>query len=124
MIPKIIHYCWFSDPSEYPEDTKKCMATWKQVLPDYEFIHWNADNFDVSECAYAAEAYQMKKYAFASDYVRLKVLYEYGGIYLDTDIEVMKSFNDLLNNKAFTCFEDDRRIAAFIFGSEKGNPLF
>lgn len=124
MIPKIIHYCWFNDPPEYPEDVLKCMESWKRILPDYEIKWWNASNIDLSSCKYAQEAYQEKKYAFASDYVRLRALYDYGGIYLDADVEVLKSFNDLLHNKAFTCFEDEHRIAAFVLGSEKENPLF
>ncbi|MCR4791489.1 MAG: glycosyl transferase [Lachnospiraceae bacterium] len=124
MIPKIIHYVWFSDPPEYPDDVIKCMDSWKKHLPDYEIIHWNAKNFDLSLSKYAQEAYIEKKYAFASDYVRLWVLYNYGGIYLDSDIEVIKNFDSLLSEKAFTCFEDKDRIAAWIFGSEKGNPLF
>ena len=124
MIPKIIHYCWFSDPPQYPQDVLNCMRSWREKLPDYEIKLWNASNFDLSECPYAQEAYNEKKYAFASDYVRLWVLYHYGGIYLDSDIEVLKNFDDLLDNPAFTGFEDKKRIAAWIFGSEKGNPIF
>lgn len=124
MIPKIIHYCWFSNPPEYPPEVLKCISSWKEKIPDYEIKLWNAENFDVTICPYVQEAFQEKKYAFASDYVRLWALYNYGGIYLDSDIEVLKSFDDLLINKAFTGFEDKKRIAAWIFGSEKGNPLF
>ncbi len=124
MIPKMIHYVWFSDPPEYPDDVVKCIDSWKEKLPDYEIRLWNAKNFDLSICPYAQEAYQERKFAFASDYVRLWVLYNYGGIYLDSDIEILKSFDDLLDNKAFTCFEDSNGIAAWIFGSEKMNPLF
>ena len=124
MIPKIIHYVWFSDPPEYPEDIIKCIDSWKKKLPDYEIKLWNAKNFNLSICRYAKEAYQERKFAFASDYVRLWALYNYGGVYLDSDIEVLRSFDDLLDNKGFTCFENDKEIAAWIFGSEKGNPLF
>lgn len=124
MIPKIIHYVWFSDPPNYPEDVLKCMNSWREKLPDYEIKLWNANNFDFTLCPYAQEAFQEKKYAFASDYVRLWALYNYGGVYLDSDIEVLKSFDGLLNNKAFTGFEDQDRVAAWIFGSEKGNPIF
>lgn len=123
MIPKIIHYCWLSD-DELPNDVKECINSWKKYLPDYEIILWNTKNFDVNICEYTKEAFKEKKYAFVSDYVRLYALYNFGGIYLDSDIEVLKSFDDLLDNKAFTCFEDTERIAAWIFGSEKGNPLF
>lgn len=124
MIPKIIHYAWFSDPPDYPEDVVNCMKSWKEKMPDYEIKLWNAHNFDFSVCRYAQEAFEVGKFAFASDYVRLWALYHYGGIYLDSDIEVLKTFDDLLDQKAFTCFEDTDRIAAWIFGSEKGNPLF
>lgn len=124
MIPKIIHYVWFSDPPNYTEEVLKCIESWKRVLPDYEIKLWTAKNFDFSLCSYAKEAYDEGKYAFASDYVRLWVLYNYGGIYLDSDIEVIKSFDDLLHNKAFTGFEDKDRIAAWIMASERKNPLF
>lgn len=124
MIPKIIHYCWFSYPPDYPPDVLKCFASWKKFLPDYEIKLWNAKNFDLSVCPYAMEAYNERKFAFASDYVRLRVLYDYGGIYFDSDIEVLRSFDDLLDDEAFTGFEDKGRIAAWIFGSEKGNPIF
>lgn len=120
MIPKIIHYCWFS----YPPDVLACFESWKKFLPDYEIKLWNAKNFDVSICPYVQEAYNERKFAFASDYVRLYVLYKYGGIYLDSDIEVLKSFDSILDNKAFTGFEAPRHIAAWIFGSEAGNPIF
>lgn len=124
MIPKIIHFIWFSDPPNFPPDVQACMASWKQKLPDYEFKLWNDRNVDFSECPYAQEAYEAGKFAFASDYVRLWALYTYGGIYLDSDVEVLRSFDEILDNKAFTGFEDTKRIAAWIFGSEKGNPLF
>lgn len=123
MIPKIIHYCWLSG-EEYPETIKKCMATWKEKLPDYEFMLWDTNRFDINSVKYVKQAFEAKKYAFASDYIRLYAVYNYGGIYLDSDIEVFKSFDDLLNNKAFTGFENERDIAAWIFASEKGNPLF
>lgn len=122
-IPKIIHFCWLSE-DEYPELIEKCIDSWKKKLPDYEIKCWNTKNFDVNICRYTKEAFQAKKYAFVSDYVRLYALYHEGGIYLDSDIEVLKSFDDLLNDVAFTCFENDHAVAAWIFGSEKGNPLF
>lgn len=123
MIPKIIHYCWLSG-DEYPDLIKKCMDSWKKYMPDYEFMLWDAEKFDINSVLYVKQAYQEKKYAFASDYIRLYALYEYGGIYLDSDIEVFKSFDDLLNNKSFTGFETEKDIAAWIFASEKHNPLF
>ena len=123
MIPKRIHFCWFSR-EEYPDNIKKCLNTWHEILPDYEIIKWDGDNFDFSVNKYAQEAYENKKWAFASDYVRLYVLYHYGGIYLDSDIEVLKSFDPLLENKAFTGFESQGSVAAWIFGTEKSNPIF
>lgn len=128
MIPKIIHYVWLTYPSPYPPVyppiVEQCMASWKKFLPDYEVKLWNADNFDFSMCPYAEEAYKEQKYAFASDYVRLWALYNYGGIYLDSDVEVLRGLDELLCNKAFAGFEDKERIATCILGSEKRNPLF
>lgn len=122
MIPKIIHFCWIS--KDIPEDVEKCIATWKKYLPDYEIVRWTAENFDVNTIPYTKEAYDAGKYAFVSDYIRLYALYNFGGIYLDSDIEVLKNMDDLLNNRAFTGFEDTDRVAAWMFGSEKNNPLF
>ncbi len=123
MIPKIIHYCWLSG-EDFPPSVQKCIQSWKSILHDYEFILWDTKRFDINSVKYVKEAFEAKKYAFASDYIRLYALYNYGGIYLDSDIEVYKSFNELLNNKAFTGFEDEANIGAWMFGSEKGNPLF
>ncbi|WP_406538397.1 glycosyltransferase family 32 protein [Fibrobacter sp.] len=124
MIPKIIHTVWFSNGFNYPPDVIKCMNSWKDKLPDYKIMHWNATNVDFSNCPYAKEAFEVGKFAFASDYVRLWALFNYGGIYLDSDVEVLKSFNDLLDNKAFAGFEEKKRIATCVLGCEKGNPLF
>lgn len=96
MIPKIVHYCWFG-AKDKPEIVKKCIASWKEKLPDYQIIEWNESNFDFNSSNYALEAYKEGKFAFVSDVVRVKVLYEYGGIYLDTDVEVFKSFDKILN---------------------------
>ncbi len=122
-IPKIIHYCWMGD-KELPVLVQKCIDSWKEKLPDYEIKCWNTENFDVNICQYTKEAFQERKYAFVSDYVRLYVLYNEGGIYLDTDVEVIKKFDDLLDNSAFTSFENNHTVATCIFGSVKGNPLF
>lgn len=86
-IPKIIHYCWFGGGPINPE-SRKCIESWKKYCPDYKIIEWNEQNFEISQNRYAQQAYEAKKYAFVSDYVRLAVLYEYGGIYLDTDVEL------------------------------------
>lgn len=122
-IPKIIHYFWLND-GQMPELVKRCIHSWKEKLPDYEIKCWNAENFDVNICRYTKEAFQAKKYAFVSDYVRLYVLYQEGGIYLDTDVEVFRRFDDLLDDAAFAGFENNHTIATCIFGSEKGNHLF
>lgn len=100
MIPKKIHYCWFGR-NPLPESAQKCIASWRKYLPDYEIIEWNEDNFDVNSILYTRQAYEAKKYAFVSDYARFKILYEYGGLYFDTDVEVIKSFEDILNRGAF-----------------------
>ena len=96
MIPKIIHFCWLST-DEYPKLIKKCIESWKVKLPDYEFILWDTNRFNVETTIWTQQAYKSKKYAFVSDYIRLLAVYKYGGIYLDTDVEVLKNFDDLLN---------------------------
>lgn len=103
-IPKKIHFCWFGK-GEKTQMIKKCIASWKQNMPDYEIIEWNEDNFDVNCNPYVKQAYENKKWAFVTDYVRLKVLFEHGGIYLDTDVEVLKNFDSLLNGKSFIGLE-------------------
>lgn len=123
MIPKIIHYCWMSG-EPFPELIQECINTWEKFLPDYKIIEWNKNNFDVNISSFTKEAFDVKKYAFVSDYVRLYVLYKYGGIYLDSDIKVLKSFNDLLNNRAFSGFESKELVGVWLLASEKGNPLF
>ena len=100
MIPKRIHYCWFGG-KPLNKLGKKCLASWKKYFPDYEIIEWNESNFDFNCCQYVKEAYEAKKWAFVSDYARYKILYEQGGIYFDTDVEVIKSFDDILDRGAF-----------------------
>lgn len=120
MIPKVIHYCWLSkDP--IPQNLQDCMASWKRYLPDYEFILWNFDRFDKKSSIWVKEAFKKKKYAFAADYIRLYAIFNYGGFYLDMDVEVLKSFNDLLNLKTAISWQkecDGFEVAAF--GAEKG----
>ena len=99
-IPKIIHYCWFGKKDK-PDIVNHCINSWKKVLDDYEIIEWNEDNFDVESNTYVKQAYESGKFAFVSDFVRIKALYDYGGIYLDTDVEVFKKFDDLLDNESF-----------------------
>lgn len=107
MIPKIIHYCWFGR-GEMPQLSKECIASWHKHMPDWEYKLWNEDNFDVNLTSYTKEAYEAKKYAFVSDYVRLLALYDEGGLYLDVDFMVYKPFDDLLHWKAFAGFEGSK----------------
>ena len=106
MIPKIIHYCWFGR-GPLPELAQKCIASWKKYLPDYEIKEWNEDNFDVNIIPYTAEAYAQKKYAFVSDYARFWILHKYGGIYFDTDVEVIRPIDDIIARGNFMGFETD-----------------
>lgn len=122
MIPKIIHYCWFGH-NEYPEKVAYCIQTWKKYLPDYELRLWNEDNFDISCCRFVREAYDAKQYAFVSDYVRLKVLEECGGIYLDTDIEVVRSFEEILNHDVVLGADENGNLTAFM-ATVSGHPFF
>lgn len=109
MIPKIIHYCWFGK-KPLPKLAKKCIASWKKYLPDYEIKEWNEDNFDVNIIPYTKEAYEAKKYAFVSDFARFWILYNYGGIYFDTDVEVIKNMDQILSQGDFMGCELDTTI--------------
>ena len=109
MIPKIIHYCWFGG-NPLTESAKRYIETWRKYCPDYEIIEWNESNFNVMENAYCREAYKAKKWAFVTDYVRLKVLYENGGIYMDTDVEVCKNLDSLLCFAAVSGYESETSI--------------
>lgn len=123
MIPKKIHYCWFGK-NPLPQSAKKCIASWKKYLPDYEIKEWNEDNFDVSMSPYTLDAYEAKKYAFVSDVARLFALVKEGGIYMDTDVEVVRSLDPLLCHHAFMGFEGVNYIASNIIGSEAAHPFF
>ena len=107
MIPKTIHYCWFGQ-AEMPQAAKDCIASWHKYMPDWEYKLWNEDSFEVKMVPYTREAYEAKKFAFVSDYVRLKALEEEGGVYLDTDVEVFRPFDDLLGYSAFAGFEGSK----------------
>lgn len=122
MIPKIIHYCWFGG-NPIPENAKKCIDSWKQYCDDFVIIRWDESNFDININEYVKEAYKEKKWAFVSDYVRLHVLKEMGGIYLDTDVEVLRSLEPLLDNMAFCGFESDMSIGTAVMGFEKDNII-
>lgn len=104
LVPKIIHYCWFGG-NPLPMSALKCIESWKKYFPGYEIKEWNEGNFDVHSLKYTSEAYQAKKYAFVSDYARFKILYEHGGLYFDTDVEIIKSFDDILKRGGFMGFE-------------------
>lgn len=119
MIPKKIHYIWFGK-QEKSDEVKRCMKSWEKYLSNYEIIEWNESNFDSSLFPFVEEALNAKMYAFASDFVRLWAIYQYGGIYLDTDVEVIKSYDDLLENKAFFGTEEiDSINTGLSFGAEK-----
>lgn len=106
MIPQVIHYCWFGK-GEKPRLAERCIASWKRFFPDHEILEWNESNYDVEKIPYIKEAYAAQKYAFVSDYARFDILYRYGGIYFDTDVEVICSFDDILANGAFMGCEQD-----------------
>lgn len=118
MIPKKIHYCWFGR-APLPNLALKCIASWKKFCPDYEFCFWNEDNFDVTQTLYTKEAYENRKYAFVTDYVRLWAIYNYGGIYMDIDVEVLKPLDRFLVHPAFSGFESSELIPTGIMGSEQ-----
>ena len=120
MIPKIIHYCWFGR-SNLPSLATKCISSWKKYLPDYKLKLWNEDTFDISSVPFVKEAYESKKYAFVSDYVRLHALYHFGGIYMDTDVEVLRCLDDFLMLPGFSGFENDREVSTGIIACEKYN---
>lgn len=124
MIPKIIHYCWLSnDP--IPPDIKKYMETWRTLLPEYEFIKWDFTRFPKHKSDWVKEAFNDKKYAFAADLIRIYAVYNYGGIYMDMDIEVKRPFGDLLNSKYMFGYErtEGKGFEAGCFGAEKGNEF-
>lgn len=120
MIPKIIHYCWLSgDP--YPAKIQHCINSWKKIIPDYELILWDTKRFPVKSCRWVEEAFKAKKYAFAADYIRLYAVYNYGGIYLDSDVEVLNRFDNLLHLPYFLGEESFKhRVEIAAFGAEKG----
>lgn len=121
MIPKIIHYCWFGR-NPLPKTAEKCIRSWKKYCPDYEIIRWDESNFDVNCNEYCREMYEQEKWAFLTDYVRLRVVYENGGIYLDTDVEVIKPLDDLLHNSAYMGLETTDKVATGLgFGAERNH---
>lgn len=122
MIPKKIHYVWVGGKDK-PKDIKKCLKTWKKHLSDYEIIEWNESNFDINSHPFCKAAYEAKKWAFVSDYIRAYVIYNEGGIYLDTDVLVLENFDKFLNHKAFVGFENLNHPFTAVFGAQKKHPL-
>jgi len=122
-IPKIIHYCWFGS-NTMPQNERKCIELWSMYFPDYEKMLWNEETFDVNAYSFTKEAYASKKYAFVSDFVRVKVLFEYGGLYLDTDVEVLKNFEYLFEDYQLICgFETSRQVGTAVIACVRNNSL-
>ena len=124
MIPKKIHYCWFGG-NPLPKLAKKCIKSWKKYCPDYEIIRWDESNFDISSAPlYVQQAYNAKKWAFVTDYVRLYAMVTQGGIYMDTDVEIVKPLDSFLHHQAFSGFESEKDIPTGIMACQKNFPLF
>ncbi len=123
MIPKVIHYCWFGGKT-LPKSALKCINSWKKYCPDYKIIEWNEKNFNIDCCPYVREAYEEKKWAFVSDVARLYALVNYGGIYMDTDVEVIKPLDSLLKYDAVSGFENDKQIPTGLMACIKGQKFF
>lgn len=120
-IPKIIHYCWFGG-NEKPALIKRCIRSWKKYCPDYKIVEWNENNFDIHCIPFCEQAYEAKKWAFVSDYARLKVLLDHGGIYMDTDVELVRPLDDLLSLDCFLGFQHEHYVNnGLILGATKGN---
>jgi len=123
LIPPVIHYCWFGG-NDMPDLYKRCIESWHKYCPDYEIKEWNESNCDVSETLFTKQAYDVGKYGFVPDYFRLKIIYEHGGIYLDTDVEVLRNLDDLRRNKAFCGMECPGEPAFGLgFGAISGHPV-
>lgn len=127
MIPKVIHYCWFGE-NKLPEHAQKCIESWKKYCPDYEIKEWNEKNVDIRSITYMQQAYKEKAWCFVSDVARLQIIYKYGGIYLDADVKVIKSFDSLLKYHAFMGMEEGLLNKTYVnlglgFGAEAGNEL-
>lgn len=123
-IPKVIHYCWFGG-NPLPTSATKCIESWKKYCPDYEIIQWNERNYDLASAPlYVRQAYEAKKWAFVTDYIRLEIVYQHGGIYLDTDVEVIRSLDPLLRHDCFIGRQPGFQVnTGSGFGAVKGHPL-
>lgn len=122
MIPRIIHYCWFGN-KPISDMGRHCISSWEQICPDYQIMRWDETTFDIGISAYAQQAYEAEKWAFVSDYVRLYVLKKYGGIYMDTDVELYKPLDEFLELSAFTGFENKNSAVTGIIASEANNDV-
>lgn len=123
MIPKIIHFCWFGN-KKIPKEYKRYIATWKKYCPEYKIYCWTEKKYNIKKNKFMQTAYQNRKWGFVPDYARLDIIYHYGGIYLDTDVEVLRNLDDLLKNKMFVGMENGNSIALGLgFGAEKGHPF-
>lgn len=122
VIPKIIHYVWLGG-NKKPKLVQQCMKSWEKLLPEYQFICWDETKFDINSIKFVKQAYEKRLWAYASDYIRLHALYNYGGIYLDTDAKVLKPLNDFLDHRAFFGWENNKTIGSFIIGAEKKHPF-
>lgn len=120
MIPKIIHYCWFGKKDK-PKEVQDNIKKWKEKLIGFTFIEWNEENFNINSVEFVKRAYQERKFAFVSDYVRIHALYEFGGIYLDTDVEIIKPLDNLMNTNAFIGFENDTTLMTGLMASSKNH---
>lgn len=123
MIPKTIHYCWFGGKSK-PESVRKCIASWRKYCPDYEIKCWDESNFDVDQNSYTKITFKLKKYAYLTDFARLKIIYENGGIYFDTDVELIKPIDKLIDRGPFMALEQKGRVNTGLgIAAEKKNPF-
>ena len=122
MIPKIIHYCWFGRGPK-PELAQKCIESWRRWCPEYEIVEWNEDSFDINSKRYVKEAYEAKKFAFVTDYVRLYAMYTVGGVYMDTDVMLLKSLDEYLCHEIFAGFETKDKIQTGIMASVQGQAI-
>lgn len=122
MIPKVIHYCWFGG-KDLPKDVQKCIASWEKYCPDYKICQWNETNFDVTAHPFVKAAYKAKAWAFVSDYARLQIIYDHGGIYLDTDVELKKTLDTVLETSCYVALQQVGHWVAtgLGFGAEKGS---
>ena len=123
-IPKVIHYCWFGGNPK-PKLAEKCIKSWKKYCPDWKIVEWNEDNFDLSTVPlYVRQAIEAGRWAFVTDYVRLRALTEQGGVYMDTDVELVKPLEPYLHHRAFAGFESPTSVQTGLLACEKGFPLF